>query len=262
VRLTITPVIELLLPAEAAVSEAFDDPAGVPLFPEEAALIAGAVDKRRREFTTVRYCARQAMAKLGFEPAPVLHGARGVPLWPTGVVGSMTHCQGYRAAVLGRTDDFVSIGVDAEEHAPLPDGVLDAIALPQERARIADLRESHPAVCWDRLLFSAKESVYKTWFPLTGRWLDFDEADIVLEPETSSFVAHLLVPGPQVAGCEIRAFHGRFLVENGFVLTAISLSTAAAVAPPPVTPAYSAGSPSNSVQIGQSDRDLTGAGPM
>lgn len=251
-------MIELILPADAAVAEAFNDPADLPLFPEEEALIARSVDKRRREFTTVRHCARQAMAQLGIDPAPILHGARGVPLWPTGVVGSMTHCQGYRAAVLGRTDHFVSIGVDAEEHAPLPDGVLDAIALPQERARLAGLRKSHPAVCWDRLLFSAKESVYKTWFPLTGRWLDFDEADIVLQPDGSTFVAHLLVPGPQVAGREIRSFHGRFLVENGLVLTAISLTTdRTAVAPPPAQ--SSAGPSPDSAR--QPRGDHAGAGP-
>ncbi|MGW4297335.1 4'-phosphopantetheinyl transferase family protein, partial [Micromonospora chersina] len=114
------------------------------------------------------------------------------------------------------------VGVDAEPHAPLPDGVLDAIALPAERTRTAALRAAHPEVCWDRLLFSAKESVYKAWFPLTHRWLDFAEADITVEPD-GTFAARLLVHGPLVGGAELATFHGRFLVERALVLTAVAV---------------------------------------
>ncbi|WP_174531558.1 4'-phosphopantetheinyl transferase family protein, partial [Micromonospora maritima] len=114
------------------------------------------------------------------------------------------------------------LGVDAEPHAPLPEGVLDAVALPAERARTAALRAAHPHVCWDRLLFSAKESVYKAWFPLTGRFLDFAEADITVEP-AGTFAARLLVPGPRVGGAELTAFDGRFLVERGLLLTAVTV---------------------------------------
>lgn len=110
--------------------------------------------------------------------------------------------------------------MDAEPHAPLPDGVFDAIALPAEQARAAALAAAHPGICWDRLLFSAKESVYKAWFPVTGRWLDFAEADIVLDP-AGTFAARLLVPGPVIGGVRMTAFHGRFLVDRGLVLTAI-----------------------------------------
>ncbi|SCL72080.1 4'-phosphopantetheinyl transferase EntD (siderophore biosynthesis) [Micromonospora citrea] len=215
-------MIEQILPPTVAVAESFTDPAGLTLFPEEQALVAASVEKRRREFTTVRHCARRALGELGIAPAPILSGARGAPVWPAGVVGSMTHCEGYRAAVLGRTAAFATLGVDAEPHAPLPDGVLEAIALPAERARTATLGAARPSVCWDRLLFSAKESVYKAWFPLTGRWLDFAEADIFLDP-AGTFTAHLLVPGPVLGGAPVTAFAGRFLVARGLVVTAISV---------------------------------------
>ncbi|MEV5765453.1 4'-phosphopantetheinyl transferase superfamily protein [Micromonospora sp. NPDC052213] len=218
-------MIEQILPSTVAVAESFADPAGLTLFPEEEALVAASVEKRRREFTTVRHCARRALGELGFPPVPILSGVRGAPVWPDGVVGSMTHCEGYRAAVLGRTAAFATLGVDAEPHAPLPDGVLDAIALPAERARTAALTAADPSVCWDRLLFSAKESVYKAWFPLTGRWLDFAEADIVLDP-AGTFTAHLLVPGPVLGGVPVAAFAGRFLVGRGLVVTAISIPAA------------------------------------
>ncbi|WP_433349010.1 4'-phosphopantetheinyl transferase family protein [Micromonospora sp. CA-111912] len=217
-------MIEQILPPSVAVAESFEDPAGLTLFPEEEALVANSVQKRRREFTTVRHCARRALGELGVEPVPIVSGARGAPAWPAGIVGSMTHCDGYRAAVLGRAAAFATLGVDAEPHAPLPEGVLEAIALPAERTRTAALAAARPTVCWDRLLFSAKESVYKAWFPLTGRWLDFAEADIVVDP-AGTFVAELLVPGPVLGGVPVTAFTGRFLVGRGLVLTAISIPT-------------------------------------
>ncbi|MEH0845003.1 4'-phosphopantetheinyl transferase superfamily protein [Micromonospora sp. CPCC 205711] len=216
-------MIERILPSGVAVAEAFGDPAGAVLHPEEAALVARSVDKRRREFTTVRHCARRALGDLGYAPAPILPGPRGAPRWPAGVVGSMTHCDGYRAAVLGRVDAFAAIGVDAEPHAPLPDGVLDAVALPAERARTAQVAAERPGVCWDRLLFSAKEAVYKAWFPLTRRWLDFAEADITFDPRDGVFAARLLVPGPLIAGRPVGTFHGRYTVDGGLALTAIAL---------------------------------------
>ncbi|WP_433393227.1 4'-phosphopantetheinyl transferase family protein [Micromonospora sp. KLBMP9576] len=171
----------------------------------------------------MRHCARRALATLGLPAVPILSGQRGAPLWPDGVVGSMTHCAGYRAAVLGRRTAFVTLGVDAEPHAPLPDGVLDAIALPAERERLARLAAAQPAVCWDRLLFSAKESVYKAWFPLTRRWLDFSEADIVVDPAAGLFHATLLVPGPVLDGTRLGAFTGRYRVDRGLVVTAIGV---------------------------------------
>jgi 4'-phosphopantetheinyl transferase EntD len=107
-------VIERLLPSEVAYVEAFGDLPDVKLFPEEETLIARAVGKRRREFTTARSCARSALAALGVAPMPILPGERGAPQWPPGFVGSITHCAGYRAAAVARSRDVLTIGVDAE----------------------------------------------------------------------------------------------------------------------------------------------------
>ncbi|MFF9281300.1 4'-phosphopantetheinyl transferase family protein [Streptomyces griseosporeus] len=203
------------------------------LHPEEAALVARAVTKRRREFAVVRSCARRAMVKLGVPPQPVLSGDRGAPRWPRGLAGSMTHCDGYCAAALVRATDLASLGIDAEPHGPLPEGVGPAVTLPAERDRLRRLAAARPEIQWDRLLFSAKESVYKTWFPLTGKWLDFSEADIELwadDPDPGGAAgahgglrARLLVPGPTVAGRRVPAFEGRWTVQQGLVATAIAL---------------------------------------
>jgi 4'-phosphopantetheinyl transferase EntD len=203
------------------VVEAYDDRLDALLFPAEEAVITRAVDKRRREFTTTRLCARDALSHLGYGPIPILPGLRGAPRWPAGVVGSMTHCTGYRAAAVAHKTDMVTIGIDAEAHDRLPEGVLDIIALPEEHAWMRRMVASDPSIHWDRLLFSAKESVFKAWFPLTLKWLDFLEASITVHP-AGTWAARLLVSGPVVDGRQITQFEGRWLVGRGLLLTAIA----------------------------------------
>ncbi|MEU5851566.1 4'-phosphopantetheinyl transferase family protein [Saccharopolyspora shandongensis] len=213
-------MIEELLPAEVSSAEAFDDPPDVILFPEEEALIARARDKRRREFTTGRWCAHQALSRLGVPPAPLLRGERGAPQWPAGILGSITHCTGYRAAVAARAEEVHTVGIDAEPHAPLPDGVLNVVSLEVERADLARLSAARPDTHWDRILFSCKETVYKAWYPITGRWLGFEDAR--LELGTGTFTAHLRKEGAELAGRPLTAFTGRWLVRDGLVVSAIA----------------------------------------
>ena len=240
-------MINAILPASACCAEAFADEAGHTPFPEEMAKVANAVDKRRREFATGRRCARDALRSLGIEPAPILAGERGMPQWPPGVVGSITHCAGYRAAAVARGRDLLAIGIDAEPDGPLPAGVLDVVSLPAERAWLQALAEARPAVHWDRVLFSAKESVYKPWFPLARRWLGFDEAEVTLGSDdapvdgsvpgrvdgsgdggaegiaSGTVEARFLVPGPVIGGQPLAGVSGRWMARDGLVLTAITV---------------------------------------
>jgi 4'-phosphopantetheinyl transferase EntD len=213
-------MIERILPPAAVAAELFvDEPA--ELFPAEEAAIAQAVGKRRREFTSVRVCARRALVP----------GERGAPRWPDGVTGSMTHCDGYRGCVVARTADLASVGLDAEPNDVLPARVEPVIALPAERAHIAALAAADPGVCWDRLLFSAKEAVYKAWYPVTGRWLGFEQASIEFAvggdgggdarrgqrngAVQGTFTARLLVPAP------VPAFTGRWLCSGAHILALV-----------------------------------------
>jgi 4'-phosphopantetheinyl transferase EntD len=214
-------MLEQILPREVAVVETFSDDPAATLFPGERAAIAKAVAKRRTEFATARACARAALARLGEPPAPILRGPRGAPQWPAGVTGSITHCDGYRAAAVARTSETHALGLDAEPNETLPEGVPEIIALMEEREQIAGLTAAEPGVCWDRLLFCAKESVYKAWFPLTQRWLDFKSAHVTINPRNGTFRALLLVPGPVVDGVPLSVMHGRWLAARGLLVTAI-----------------------------------------
>ncbi|KPC79008.1 MULTISPECIES: 4'-phosphopantetheinyl transferase family protein [unclassified Streptomyces] len=220
-------MIGQLLAAEIASHEVFTDPPEATLLPEEEVLVRDSVDSRRREFTTGRHCARMALARLKFpSDRPILSGERGEPLWPDQVRGSITHCRGYRAAVVARVAEIASVGIDAEPDQPLPDGVLEAVALPREVARTKELLRSFPGVHWDRMLFSAKESVYKTWFPLTRRPLGFEDALIEIDPGAGTFSARILSQGVRGIRNAPEGFTGRWIAGNGLVVTAITVPAA------------------------------------
>jgi 4'-phosphopantetheinyl transferase EntD len=216
-------VLDEIVPPQVVAVEIFGDPPEAGLHPDEDVVLRNAVAKRRTEAGAARWCARQALAKLGLPPAPILPGLRGAPVWPAGVSGSMTHCAGYRAAALAHSRDIATIGIDAEPHSPLPDGVVDVVASEAERHALAELAAAAPGVSWDKLLFSAKEATYKAWFPLTQRWLGFQEASIGINPAAGTFTARLLVPGPVLAGHQLTEFSGRWLAAGGLVITSIAV---------------------------------------
>lgn len=206
-------IAELLPPAVVAV-ESFGEPGAAALLPAEAAAIATAGRKRRAEFGAGRAVAHAALGELGSPAGPVLPGRAGEPLWPAGVVGSLTHCAGYRACAVARDTDLAAIGIDAEPSRALPDRMLAAVAGDAERSRISGLSAASPGVPWDLLLFCAKESVYKAWFGARGLRLRF--ADVRAEfAEAGRFTAH-------VAGAAAR-IDGRWLVRDGLALTAVTL---------------------------------------
>jgi 4'-phosphopantetheinyl transferase EntD len=219
-----TTLLSGVLPSIVAAAEMYDDPADLVPFPEEEPLVARSVAKRRNEFVTVRYCARQALGELGLPPVPILKGDKGEPCWPDGVVGSLTHCEGFRGAVVGRSAEVRSVGIDAEPHGVLPKGVLDAISLPAERAELTGLPAN---LHWDRILFCAKEATYKAWFPLTHRWLGFEDAHITFTVDGSgdagAFSSVILIDPAAESGPPLTSLAGRWSVGDGLVLTAIVL---------------------------------------
>lgn len=219
-------MIETILPAGVASAELLTYPEDLQPHPAEEHLIANSVEKRRRDFIGARYCARQALAQLGEPPAAIGKGDRGAPIWPRGVVGSLTHCDGYRAAALAHRLRFRSVGIDAEPHDTLPAGVLDSVSLPAEREWLGS---TGSGLHLDRLLFCAKEATYKAWFPLTGRWLGFEDAHITFTIDEAgadtgrgTFRSDLLVPGQTTdGGFPLTSFDGRWQIGDGLILTAI-----------------------------------------
>jgi 4'-phosphopantetheinyl transferase EntD len=215
-------MIEQLLPAGVASVEAFEDMPSEPVFPGEEDLVANAVEGRRREFVTARRCAREALAKLGHAPAPIRSGPKREPQWPVGLVGSITHTTGFRAAAVAPRCVVASLGIDTEQNDPLPEGVEELITVPGEPEMLVALTYAFPTTQWGRLLFSAKESVYKACYPLSGRMLSFEEVRLTIDP-TGTFAVKLLINGARADELLLTRMRGRFLVAGRLVATAVTV---------------------------------------
>jgi 4'-phosphopantetheinyl transferase EntD len=209
-----------LLPHPVACDEAHMDRLGVVLAPQEREYVQRASAGRSREFATARDCARRALAGLGLSPGPIPRAPGGEPVWPPGIVGSITHCAGYRAAAVARSERIRSVGIDAEPNAPLPAPVRNLVCAEDE---IAVLPRSSTD-CYDRVVFSAKESIYKAWYPVTSQWLGFEDVRVEIHPGTGRFTADFRPGRAEPAVWRFpRRLTGRFVVRDGLILTSVTL---------------------------------------
>jgi enterobactin synthetase component D / holo-[acyl-carrier protein] synthase len=216
-------MLATLLPPCVAAVETRETATDATLFDAEQAAIARAVSSRRAEYATVRACARAALGQLGRPSTPIINGEFGEPVWPAGVSGSMTHCVGYYACAVARSDEVVSIGIDAEPDGALPPGILDAVATGEELTELERLKSRFPQINWDRLIFSVKETVYKAWFPHGRRRLTWEDAVVSLDPGTGTFSARVLVSSALPDGRPLTRLEGRWLAEDGLVLSACAV---------------------------------------
>lgn len=208
--------VEKLFSSHVVVVDSRDDQADDSLlWPEERDAVGEVVPGRWWDWVTGRRCARLALTDLGVEPAPVLRGPKREPQWQSEVVGAITHTAGYAAAAVAKAGDLQSLGLDAEPDQPLPDGVLRRIARDDELGWVTGPVAGVDNA--DRLLFSAKESIYKAWFPLAERWLGFEDARVEVDPESSLFQAEILIDGP------LSVVTGSYTSVGGIVVTAIEV---------------------------------------
>lgn len=193
------------------------------IFEEEASLTALSVPKRRAEFLTGRKCAHVALSRLGVPSTPILRGPKREPIWPEGVVGSITHCGNYCAAAVASSEKDRWIGIDAESTESLPAGIIDVIASPSEIQLAAVVMREIPN--WDRLIFCAKESVFKAWYPCHQTWLDFLDVSITFFPESSNFDVNFISRGIDCKKRMRAIFCGRYLICADIMLTSVVART-------------------------------------
>ncbi|MFC9004658.1 4'-phosphopantetheinyl transferase family protein [Streptomyces microflavus] len=219
-------MIAEVVPTEVRAREAFDDdgPDGaVTLFATEQAVVEGVLDERRKEFTTVRGCARAALTALGVDPAPLVPGPLGAPGWPAGVVGSMTHCRNYRAAAVALTKDFAALGIDAEPQEPLSPFMAERIVSDVEASWLRQDFPSAAGLPLDRLLFCAKEASYKALSPWTGTCFGFRDFTVRLRPD-GTFLAVPPTPETPISSRGPAGFTGRWAACSGLLLCVVALS--------------------------------------
>lgn len=190
-----SPLFEAL-PADIMIAEHEGDLPG-ELFPGELREVKGATPGRRREFTTVRVLAREAVECLGVRPLPLVLApvADGRSLtWPNGVVGSLSHCSRRRVAAAALKDPYQALGVDVEDAPALPDGAAAWLLGDTEEARLRTLPRGPGAPPWEVVTFSAKESLYKACSALGQPWVDPKAWVIEIDAKTNQFAVYPLGP--------------------------------------------------------------------
>lgn len=209
----------LVLPRDVVAVEAHGAVEPTPLFPEEESYIAGAIERRRLEFARGRSCARMAFAALGMDPVAIISASDRSPIWPRGVVGSITHCRNYACAAVAHAQSYVAVGIDAEVLQELEDGVEKLVVLPAEAKTLAALPGGVP---WSCVAFSAKEAFYKAQYPRTQTFLDFHDVEVALDIGASKFTVTVLRDDPALAAVP-RSVTGRFAIADERVLCAVVL---------------------------------------
>ena len=196
----------------------------LPMLPEEERHVVSAVPKRRREFSSGRGCARRALAQLGIPDGSFAIDRREdrTPIWPDGFIGSISHTAGHCAAVVSRNDSVLGIGIDAEDGSPLKPEIAARICRPGELARLASLG-THDPLRWAKLVFSAKESFYKAHFPKMQTGLGFQDAELEIDPQESSFLIRLTNDDKPGFGDQ-RETRGRFHFGDLHVFSAVWFS--------------------------------------
>lgn len=144
---------------------------------EETGSFFNCAEVVRRQGGAARIAARKLLKAAGYENWPLLRRVGMGPLWPPGVVGSISHSENHAVAGLASSDFFAGLGIDIEPAAPLPVEILNFVALPHEREFI-DCNSIQ-----GRVLFCAKEAAYKAVHPIDGHFLEMH--DIAVDPSLS-----------------------------------------------------------------------------
>jgi len=211
------PAITRLFPSTVHVSECSDPALVEPLFPEEEAAIARAVEKRKVEFALGRTAARAALRALGVAPGPLVAQPDRSVGWPGEAWGSITHADGICLAAAVRRSDHAGVGIDAELRERVRQDLWSHIATEREIAWFRDGTDEREARARATLLFSAKETFYKAQFCVSRAWVGFHDAELTFGAD-GTFEVRLLVDVGDAFAREAR-FHGRSCLLDRHVVT-------------------------------------------
>ncbi len=183
-----------------------------------------AISKRKAEFLAGRYAAQQAMQKLGVEKTTVEIGQHRNPIWPTGLVGSITHTSTQAICAVAHNTDYQSIGIDLAEQISLTmaNDIKDHII---QKPEISAL--NHSPFSFEQsltLAFSAKESLFKALYPQVEAYFEFHAAEICeIEMKNHTFLIRLTqdLTDSLVKGA---VFKGNFKMHSDAVFTSIFIT--------------------------------------
>jgi 4'-phosphopantetheinyl transferase EntD len=136
---------------------------------------------RRRASGAARIVARDLLKQLGADAtAPLPRSLSGAPEWPAGIIGSLAHDGDFAVAAAARRGPLAGLGIDVEPAEPLPADLVGLVL------SAAEQREANGDAVRQRLVFVAKEAVYKAIHPLDGTPLEYADIEVVLGEGTAT----------------------------------------------------------------------------
>ena len=203
-------VAQALAPMGAALEVAMIDQHSDELLPEERQLVESWAPHRQREFARGRMCARRALDSLGVGVAGLLPDADGIPQWPEGVVGSISHCRGVVMVMAANSADCRLLGLDLEKINRLSAGAINKVLHPIEESFVGSdqLKAS--------ILFSLKEAFYKAQFPKWRAVGNF--RDLALEVDLANGAAKIFEMDARFKS-ELLCLRFRFRIVDDYVVS-------------------------------------------
>lgn len=173
--------------------------------------------KRLADFSTGRYCALKALEQLGIHDAIIPIGEDRAPIWPEGIVGSISHCDSLTGAIVAKSSDHISLGLDIEEIGRVTPDLWDLVFTENEKNYLSGLSHENKHV-QSTAIFSIKEAFYKFQNPITKTFLDFLDVEVVLQDFNNVCVLSELIS----ESSEIRKNKVRHYLECGCVVSIVT----------------------------------------
>ena len=173
--------------------------------------------KRLSDFSTGRYCAIKALEQLGIQDAIIPIGEDRAPIWPEGIVGSISHCDSLTGAIVAKNSDHISLGLDIEEIGRVTPDLWDLVFTENEKNYLFRLSDEDILV-QSTAIFSIKEAFYKFQHPLTKTYLDFLDVEVALPGLTQvKVLVETIDPSSK-----IRRNNVMYLIENECIISLIA----------------------------------------
>ncbi|MBF0431851.1 MAG: 4'-phosphopantetheinyl transferase superfamily protein [Fibrobacteria bacterium] len=193
------------------------------LLKDELSLVTGYSEKRLQEFSTGRWCARNALKQLGHKPVSILKNDKGAPIWPQGFAGSISHCKGMYGAAVANTRRYRSLGFDVEhlQTRSQEKAIVKYICTEKELERLC-LLSGKNLIKESRAIFSIKESFYKCLAPLVQKYFGFKYAQVQINWSREEFTLEIVkdITTEFISGMR---FNGKAKLINQHVFTGMCL---------------------------------------
>ncbi|MFT6070480.1 MAG: enterobactin synthetase component D [Bacteriovoracaceae bacterium] len=182
-----------------------------------------AIESRKKEFVAGRLCAFRASKKLGLKLNSLEVGSKREPLWPLGIVGSISHTKKMALAIVDSSEHSRSLGIDVEEIIEeKKEATIERMVATKKDLAFLKLFSDKLAVY--TVLFSAKEALYKLLYPLCQEFFGFMEAELkALDMERGEFVLKLDSENPKILGFN-GVYRGKFFRKDGHIISVIRLA--------------------------------------